>query len=83
MRRPLRTDPRERGRPAADPRRAPAELEDAGVLQRRMYQERPPRHEYVLSRAGRGLEPVLRSLHTWGEARDSPTVTVQRRDDAV
>jgi DNA-binding HxlR family transcriptional regulator len=42
-------------------------LEQAGVIERQRYNERPPRDEYVLTSAGRGLKPVLRSLRQWGE----------------
>lgn len=42
-------------------------LEAAGVLERRAYQDRPVRHDYVLTPAGRDLAPVLRSLRRWGE----------------
>ena len=37
-----------------------------GVLERRPYQARPPRHEYHLTSAGRGLIPVLIALQDWG-----------------
>lgn len=37
-----------------------------GVLERRLYQTRPPRHEYHLTPAGRGLVPVLIALQDWG-----------------
>lgn len=47
-------------------------LEGAGVLQRRTYQQRPVRHEYVLTPAGRDLVPVLRSLRRWGEKHAPP-----------
>lgn len=43
------------------------ELEDAGLVERRLYSERPPRDEYVLTEAGRDLAPVLRELRAWGE----------------
>ena len=42
-------------------------LEDAGIIGRRQYSQRPPRDEYVLTDAGRALMPVLRSLRKWGE----------------
>jgi DNA-binding HxlR family transcriptional regulator len=42
-------------------------LEDAGVIARRRYSERPPRDEYVLTDAGKAITPVLRSLRRWGE----------------
>lgn len=37
-----------------------------GVLERRLYQARPPRYEYHLTSAGRGLIPVLIALQDWG-----------------
>lgn len=38
-----------------------------GVLERRQYSERPPRHEYRLTPAGRELLPVLLTLQQWGD----------------
>jgi DNA-binding HxlR family transcriptional regulator len=37
-----------------------------GVLEQRLYSERPPRNEYVLTRKGRDLSDVLITLHAWG-----------------
>jgi DNA-binding HxlR family transcriptional regulator/peroxiredoxin len=37
-----------------------------GVLEQRPYSSAPPRHEYHLTDAGRGLLPVLVSLQDWG-----------------
>jgi len=42
-------------------------LVDEGVLERRLYQERPQRHEYVLTEKGRGLWRVLAHLMMWGD----------------
>lgn len=42
-------------------------LEHAGVVERRLYNERPPRHEYHLTEAGRDLAPVIRALLDWGD----------------
>jgi DNA-binding HxlR family transcriptional regulator len=42
-------------------------LVDAGVLEKRRYSEHPPRFEYHLTKAGRGLSPVLMSIDEWGE----------------
>ncbi|MFC4011502.1 winged helix-turn-helix transcriptional regulator [Nonomuraea purpurea] len=36
------------------------------ILERRRYQERPARHEYELTQAGRDLVPVLMALMAWG-----------------
>lgn len=49
-------------------------LESAGVIERRLYSEHPPRHEYHLTAAGRELFPVMLALYEWGEkwAIDSP-----------
>jgi DNA-binding HxlR family transcriptional regulator len=41
-------------------------LEKAGVVERRGYQEHPPRHEYALTESGRALVPVLDALLAWG-----------------
>jgi DNA-binding HxlR family transcriptional regulator len=48
-------------------------LEEAGVITRHRYCERPPRDEYRLTEAGRALAPVLRDLREWG-ARHAPAV---------
>jgi DNA-binding HxlR family transcriptional regulator len=42
-------------------------LEDAGVLEKRPYQERPVRYEYRLTESGNELRPILLSLSQWGE----------------
>lgn len=46
-----------------------------GVLDRRLYCERPPRYEYVLTDAGRELYPVILTLMRWGDRH-------QARDEA-
>ena len=47
-------------------------LADAGVLERRLYQERPPRYEYVLTDKGRDLWPALVGLMHWGDRYAAP-----------
>ena len=42
-----------------------ATLVEAGMLERRRYNERPPRDEYVLTEAGRDYLPVLQALGGW------------------
>jgi|SRR5579859_212235 len=42
------------------------ELEAAGLIHREIYPEIPPRVEYSLTMLGRSLEPVVRTLWTWG-----------------
>ena len=41
-------------------------LVEGGVLEKRLYNARPPRYEYHLTASGRGLLPVLMSLQDWG-----------------
>lgn len=38
-----------------------------GLLERRPYQDHPPRSEYRLTPAGRELQPVLLTLMRWGD----------------
>lgn len=42
-------------------------LEEAGVIERRFYDQHPPRAEYVLTPKGEALRPMLRALREWGE----------------
>lgn len=56
-------------------------LEESGVIERRRYNERPPRDEYVLTAAGLELAPVLTALRVWGE-RHAPPVTGRADDTA-
>jgi DNA-binding HxlR family transcriptional regulator len=42
-------------------------LVDEGILERRRYQDRPPRYEYRLTQKGRDLYPVLLALMQWGD----------------
>ncbi|MEU9195734.1 winged helix-turn-helix transcriptional regulator [Streptomyces hundungensis] len=43
-------------------------LTEAGVLEKRRYQEAPAREEYVPTELGRALWPTLRALGVWGRA---------------
>ena len=42
-------------------------LEEAGIVERRFYEQHPPRAEYILTGKGRSLGPVLLALKKWGE----------------
>jgi DNA-binding HxlR family transcriptional regulator len=44
------------------------ELEQDGLVARRVYAEIPPKVEYSLTERGRTLEPVLLALKGWGDA---------------
>jgi len=42
-------------------------LESEGLIERRLYSERPPRHEYHLTEMGISFHPVFLALRAWGE----------------
>ena len=42
-------------------------LERCGLIERRRYQQRPPRDAYVLTARGHDLLPVLQELIRWGQ----------------
>jgi DNA-binding HxlR family transcriptional regulator len=42
-----------------------AELEQAGVLERRVLDTRPPRAEYRLTDTGRRLTVLVQAMHAW------------------
>ena len=59
-------------------------LVTAGLLERRRYQERPTRFEYVLTERGRDFRPVLWALLAWGNRHFAPEgASVQIIDTAT
>ena len=42
-------------------------LEDAEIVERRFYEQHPPRAEYLLTERGKELGPVLKALFAWGQ----------------
>lgn len=46
-------------------------LEERGLVERRLYEEHPPRYEYVLTAKGREAQPVLKALRDWGSKLQS------------
>ncbi|RAN92183.1 Streptomycin 3''-adenylyltransferase [Micromonospora saelicesensis] len=48
-------------------------LTGQGLLERRRYQTRPDRYEYVLTDLGRSLRPVVVALAAWGNSRLDPS----------
>ncbi len=47
-------------------------LEEEGILERRFYDQHPPRAEYVITSRGRKLGPILKTLREWGEQYTRP-----------
>jgi DNA-binding HxlR family transcriptional regulator len=41
-------------------------LEDSGLVSRALYNERPPRLEYVLTAKGKSLGPIVKAMRDWG-----------------
>ena len=58
-------------------------LVDSGLLERRRYQERPPRDEYIITEAGRDFLPVIAVMVAFGNKHFSPdgidTVIVDKK----
>ncbi len=42
-------------------------LEERGLVERVLYQEKPIRHEYRLTPLGKSLFPVITALRAWGD----------------
>jgi DNA-binding HxlR family transcriptional regulator len=58
-------------------------LVEAGILRRSLYEERPRRYEYRLTKKGTDLWPVLMAMLQWGdryEAPEGPPVVIEHRD---
>lgn len=53
-------------------------LVDTGLLEKRLYEERPRRYEYVPTESGEALQSVLLTLMSWGDryATAGPPPTV-------
>jgi len=65
----LRFNEIQRLAPALSPRILTAqlrELEDDGVIRRKVYPVVPPKVEYSLSPTGESLRPLIRAMNDWG-----------------
>lgn len=54
------------------------ELEADGLVNRIVYAEVPPRVEYELTKEGKSLRPILKSLKNWGEKHALPLIESNR-----
>ena len=55
------------------------ELEQDGLVDRKMFYEVPPRVEYSLTDLGRSLEPAIRELGAWGKEYRSKLIDYANR----
>ncbi len=64
-------------------------MEQDGLIERRAYSERPPRFEYYSTQKGKGLDPVLMILRTWGRKWEGdcppgqPATTVRHKASGI
>ena len=58
-------------------------LQQAGIIEKTQYQERPVRYAYTLTDKGRDLGPVLRSMVTWANRYIPGTYTLQEVDEMI
>lgn len=42
------------------------DMEDKGMVSRKVYAEVPPRVEYSLTELGKSLQPILDAMQSWG-----------------
>jgi DNA-binding HxlR family transcriptional regulator len=58
-------------------------LLSAGVIEQRLYQDRPPRYEYRLTPKGLDLFPFMLALHEWGRqwtpCADGPVIRLHHQ----
>ena len=57
-------------------------LERNGFVERRSYNEVPPRVDYRLTPLGESLAPVVQALDSWIEARIVDVISAKRQFDA-
>ena len=58
------------------------ELEEAGIVERTVYAEVPPRVDYALTELGRSLQPVLIAMRNWGIAYSKNFAQAEPMHDA-
>ena len=58
------------------------ELEDAGLVSRKVYGTVPPRVDYALTQLGESLVPIMESLKAWGNMYELSRAQSKKSGDA-
>ncbi|HHH44828.1 MAG TPA: transcriptional regulator [Gammaproteobacteria bacterium] len=58
-------------------------LQQAGIIEKTRYQDRPVRYAYTLTDKGRDLGPVLRSMVVWANKYIPGTFTLEEVDAMI
>ena len=58
------------------------ELEDAGLVSRKVYGTVPPRVDYALTQLGESLVPIMESLKAWGNMYELSRTQSKKSGDA-
>ena len=58
------------------------ELEDDGLVSRKVYGTVPPRVDYALTPLGASLVPIMESLKTWGNMYETSHGQYKKTDEA-
>lgn len=54
------------------------ELENHGVIHRKVYQEVPPKVEYSLTEYGETLTDILYAMRTWGNSHMQKNIDIEK-----
>jgi DNA-binding HxlR family transcriptional regulator len=54
-------------------------LQEHGIIERRPYSQAPLRYEYLLTRRGKALRPLLMEIIHWGNTHIEGTVIASRK----
>ena len=59
------------------------ELEEDGLITRKIYAQVPPRVDYSMTKRGRSLQPVITALKSWGDANILSGLAAEPARDAA